>query len=514
MPYSPSVITGFGGLNLQSNPELVGDFEALDMLNCRPHHGGLITRGGYEQHTSSELTNRGGTVYPYYESDGTNQLLVGCGTRLEAVNTAGAVVASATGLTDATWRFVRFAAPGSEVAYAGNGNDTLRKWDGASWTAPTATVDGVGALAMPKAGLLAIMPISNRLVASGFATTTGGPNGSATNPSTVVFSDQGAPETWQVTSNPPVSYQNTLQLTPGDGEKITAMVAWRDSVFVFKQSKFFVLYGETIQANGGPVFNYRIVDAGVGCVGANAACAGLDGVYFLNRQGIYRTTGGEPEKVSRAIDPTFTKQASFGSPQYSSLVYLRQQYETGVALTWHRDCLYAAIPAQGAAYNTNALVHNPAEGWWTIYTLPAAGLCSWKVDSNLPERLAFSYSTGLKHIGSHWDFPSTDAGASFSARWRGKWSDYGSQAVKSMREVKVWGFGTAAFQVQSDFVGSGADSNVTFSAGLEPRADIVRVARRGTFFSIEVTNVSGSQFHINRMVPHLRDERVASVKSS
>lgn len=83
-----------------------------------------------------------------------------------------------------------------------------------------------------------------------------------------------------------------------------------------------------------------------------------------------------------------------------------------------------------------------------------------------------------------------------------------------MREVKVWGFGTAAFQVQSDFVGSGADSNVTFSAGLEPRADIVRVARRGTFFSIEVTNVSGSQFHINRMVPHLRDERVASVKSS
>jgi hypothetical protein len=36
--------------------------------------------------------------------------------------------------------------------YAGNGADTLRRWDGAAWTAPTATVNGTAASAMPKAG--------------------------------------------------------------------------------------------------------------------------------------------------------------------------------------------------------------------------------------------------------------------------------------------------------------------------------------------------------------------------
>jgi hypothetical protein len=66
--------------------------------------------------------------------------------------------------------------------------------------------------AMPKARYLAIDSDSNRLIASGFSTTSGGPHGGISSPSHVYFSDPGDPEAW--TSN------NFVQLHPGDGEAI------------------------------------------------------------------------------------------------------------------------------------------------------------------------------------------------------------------------------------------------------------------------------------------------------
>lgn len=533
MPYSPVLFAGFGaGLNLRDQPDVVDPAQAIDCLNVTfTEKGALKLRDGFDNHTSSELTNRAQTVYPYFESDGTNQILAGCGTRLEAVDTAGAVVASATGLTDATWRFVRFAAPGSECAYAGNGTDTLRKWDGAAWSAPTGTVDGVGGRALPKAGLLAIMPVSNRLVAAGFSTTTGGPNGSATNPSTVVFSDQGLPETWQVTSSPPTTYQNTLQLTPGDGEKITAMVAWRDSVFVFKQSKFFVIYGESIQANGGPVFNYRTVDSGVGCVGANAVCAGRDGVYFLDRTGVYRTSGGEPEQVSDVIDPFFTGRVS---AYWQGGVFNHAQAALA-SLCWHEERVYCSVPVGSDTANGRVLVHDPRYGWWSLYDIPAGGLCSWRVSAQ--PVLFFSYASGLKHIGKHSSAYTSDDGAVINGRWQSGWFDFSDPDVKTLREMKVWGTGGLYVGMAIDYQPSAVLDSVSFpvtdtwgdgtgsdtwgdgtgtdlwGAGASTVAAMIRRAHRGTVFSVICEDLAGAAFEVIRMTHHIRDRRVPSVKT-
>jgi hypothetical protein len=42
----------------------------------------------------------------------------------------------------------------------------------------------------------------------------------------------------------------------------------------------------------------------------DACVAARDGVYFFSADGIYRTTGGTPQKVSRAIDAVFNRSAS------------------------------------------------------------------------------------------------------------------------------------------------------------------------------------------------------------
>src|SRR4051812_46671298 len=99
---------GFGGgLNLTAQPYLLDDRFALDCLNIELDELGAVRqRQGYAQLTTAELTNQPANIERFETSAGARQLLVGCGTRLEAVNDAGAVVASAAGLTDAPWDFV------------------------------------------------------------------------------------------------------------------------------------------------------------------------------------------------------------------------------------------------------------------------------------------------------------------------------------------------------------------------------------------------------------------------
>ena len=245
------------GLNLAAKEDAVQPGEAIDLLNVEfTNVGGRPQRDGYGAFTSSPLTNAATSLAPFYQTTGTKQLLAGCGTRLEALNTSGAVVASSTGLTTGTWSFVRFSAPGSEVAYAGNGKNLLYKWDGSTWASVANS---------PKARYLAVEAADNRLVAAGFDdSATGGPTASQTYTSRVWFSDAGAPTTWGA--------NNYIDLTPGDGQLIQGMIAWREFVFVFKETKFFVFTGTSTDSAGNPIFNVRTVDAGIGLASSGLVC--------------------------------------------------------------------------------------------------------------------------------------------------------------------------------------------------------------------------------------------------
>ena len=238
-----------GGLNLRDKSDVVENNEAIDLLNVTfTERGAIKQRDGYVDLTGSDLTNRVDSLGTFATTSGTRHIIAGCGTRLEAINTSGSVVASKTGLAGGPYTFARFAAPTTELTYAGNGTDTIQKWDGSNWTsgAATATVNGTAAQAMPKAASICITSNTNRLVATGYGTgTTSGPAGTTSNPSRVHFSNIGAPETWETDGNSGRG-ANYVDLTPGDGEQIMAAVTWRDLVFVFKESKFFVFYGESL----------------------------------------------------------------------------------------------------------------------------------------------------------------------------------------------------------------------------------------------------------------------------
>jgi hypothetical protein len=136
--------------------------------------------------------------------------------------------------------------------------------------------------------------------------TTSGPGGTATNPSRVHFSNPGQPDVGDRRRKLGRG-RNFIDLTPGDGEQIQAAVTWRELVFIFKETKFFVMWGESTAADGTPVFNVReVVNSRWPWRTAKRSAVGRDGVYFLNRRGVYHTNGGDPvllsDRISTVVD--------------------------------------------------------------------------------------------------------------------------------------------------------------------------------------------------------------------
>ncbi|HET7455394.1 MAG TPA: hypothetical protein VFJ76_07735 [Solirubrobacterales bacterium] len=512
--YQPFPFQGFGaGLDLASKPDNVDPASCIDALNVLFSDRGAITqRPGYDNGTASPLTNAVASLEPFYQTSGTKQLLAGCGTRLEALSSSFAVVKSLTGLTNAVWDFARFGQPNAEVAYAGNGTDTLRKWNGSEWSAPTATVGGEASKAMPKAGALCVDPSNNRLVCSGFSTTTGGPNGLTSSPSHVYFSDPGNPESYETTA--------FIQLTPGDGERVQAVTAWKEFVFAFKETKFFVLFQTGTDSEGKPEFDYRAVDASAGLASPRAVVAHPSGVYFMARNGVYRTTGQEPELISSLVEPIWSGDIS---PFYTGGVLAHGSITNCAMGTWE-DRIYLAFPTEST--NSRVLVYDPQFEWWSLLSIPASCFATFR-PSNQPE-LVFGYASGSNHVGRHSRSYTNDDGAAITSYWRSGWFDLGSSSQKKIRASKAWGAGKCPMAVAPDFQqGVGKEELLDFtdttastwsgatwggSEWAEPKGLVGkerRIAERGTVFSAyfrnETLDQEWSVHRLEHLIPTVRD---------
>lgn len=510
MPLTPIPYPGFGqGLDLQSQVDVVSPEAAIDCLNVTfTQKGAVESRAGYGLFTAVAGTNKYDSMIPYYTTSGTRQLVVGAGNRLEGLSSAGAVVASSTAPTANPHFFTRFGGPTAEVVYAANGADALRQWNGSAWSTPAWTGTS------PTGKFVAVTPWDNRLVCARYATGTAG-----VNQSSVRFSDN-------VTTGAPLNFgaNNYVDLTPGDGEPIMGMIAWRGYLFVFKQSKFFRFSSTTTDSTGNPVFNYDTVDTGIGMCSSLALCAGRDGVYFMDDTGIYRTTGGPPVDVSEKIAPFFTG----GTSDFFLTSTLNRGALTQPAMAWHNQQVFVSVPTGTSSTNDRVFVFDTTYGWWTVYDLPAQALASFEISAGIAE-LVFALSTGTKDIGRHSSSYTTDNGTAITSRWNSGWYDFKDTAVKSVRELKAWGKGTAIVGVNKDFTvaaggtvcqfasglptwGGSTWGGTTWSSGESLNVKQVRgIAKRGTVFSLAVASSAGSAWSLNRLTTHIRSKRTPSI---
>lgn len=479
MAYQSFPYMGFGrGLNLRDKPDAVDPAEAIDALNVTfTERGAIETRRGYGKIVNAAIRNIGS----FQTSAGVQRLLTTVNSRLRAYSTVGTEVADSGSLTapGAPFSFARYGTPSAERIYASNGTDA-RYFTGSAFTTPqvTTTQGGTVNQAFPKASSLVVQASDNRLIATGFAAGSNGPNAATVNPSHVYFSNPGDPETWLA--------NNYVQLTPGDGEKIVGAVAWRELVFVFKETRFFVFYGNSVDSDGNPIFNYRPVEGGVGLASRFGIATTPGGVYFVGKDGLYVTTGSSAERVSDQVEPLWSGAASdyFTAGTISDL--------PSTALTSLDSVIYMAYATGGPLQRV--LVYDTEAGWFSIYDLPAKFIHSFDGSIWFGDTALHQFSR------SYLD----DDGRPIPARWRSGWLDFGSADVKALRASKLWGRGSLTVSVSTDFAGStGQASTVTFTLGenapqwntsswgtttwaneaeLAPRQR--RRAERGTTFSI------------------------------
>lgn len=531
-----------GGLNLRDKSDVVKESEAIDILNVDLTNVGTIKqRDGYVKFTASALAQRVQTLFPYYTASGTKQLLAGCATsRLEAIDSNGVALANIVGLgISSSYSFTRFAAPGSELALVASspaGLDTIRQWNGAAWSFPTATVNGTAGLPLPKASSICITPNTNRLVSTGYETSAAsGPNTTTSNPSRVHFSNIGDPFTWETDGlGTPVRGRNFVDLTPGDGEQIMACIAWRDKVFVFKQSKFFVFEGEGTNNDATPIFKYRAVDTGVGLFAKQAVCASREGVFFMDSTGVYFTDGSDPIVLSGKIEPFWT-----GAPEaYFLTVRFFHSFASTCRMIWDNERIYLAVPTLPSTTNNRLLVYDIQNKTWTIYDIRASALTSWKRSDKA--ELHFGYATGTNDTALISSTATDDAGTVITSRWRSGWFDFGVDVEKSIRQCRLWGTGAVYFKLSKDFAasfavvdevafgggiwgngtgsdvwGGGTDSSIVWGGGSQVTSAMNRSAIRGTVFSMEVSNVPGlSTWSLHRTARHIREQRPAGMYSA
>jgi hypothetical protein len=375
------------------------------------------------------------------------------------------------------------ASAGPYLYFAGSNGSAIRRWDGSAFSAPAG---------MPNAAYLAVQPADNRLVAA---------NTSTSQVSRVKFSGEGTPETWGA--------DDFVDLHPNDGEEILALVTWREMLFAFKQTKFFVFYGNSVDEVGGTVFNYRSV-LGEGCTGGHGAVAGPDGVYFANGRGVWKTTGG-PAQLLPGLGELFGVQGTGGVIEGPGNPFFLSGIGAASAshLTFWQGNLLMVLSVNSTRY----LLVRTANGEWTLWSLPAvpAHIRTLKSASN-PDRLFFPYATGGNHVGMMSGTHTSDDSTLISSYWRSAFFDLGIPNEKAIREAIVWGTGTIGFSKARDHGSLGSETALTLGTDPAVVSNRDRRAIRGTTLSFKMSGTAGWQ--VNRVQLNFRPPRVAGIKTT
>jgi len=317
----------FGGLRLDQALDEVGANASIYEHDIERDGsvGNFRSRDGFQKLNASAASGEYKGLYPHSAL----RLLAikrvsGSEAKVVAINKEGTeVTTNAVNSTEAPSTFASIGTPSGTFTYLRT-NVAAQKvieFDGTTFTEPTCTIENVNAETgertletgkeYPRGRHMVGWPDANNVLVVANCGATGGPNGAASSASEVWIS-RPMPATVEAIRFDPTE---NLILGAGDGEEITGLCVYAAQLYVFKETKFFVVSPPESNEHGQAVFSFREVTLGQGShikqvlteklkeTSDRICWASQDGVFFCTTDGIYQSTGSQPTKISPQLKP-------------------------------------------------------------------------------------------------------------------------------------------------------------------------------------------------------------------
>ena len=230
-------------------------------------------------------------------------------------------------------------------------------------------------------------------------------------PSTLVWSNSFAPETWEGV--------NYWDIAKGDGDVITNLTPYLGELTIFKRYSTHTIRGTYIDD-----FRYDEINPNVGCVGPRACVQEDTFLYFVADDGIYKYNGGTMENLTRPKIPNLWATIN------------NEYIGKAVAGRWE-GLLWFALPKDSNSFNNLVLLHDPLTGaWWPRTGLNISCLAEYNTGSKTKFYSGSSLATS-PYVAEQWvgnnDLAGgtiADPGTKITSYWKGKAFDMGNPAFQ------------------------------------------------------------------------------------
>lgn len=127
-----------GGWNARDSVVSMDDHDAVILENFFPLTNDVMLRKGYSEHATG-MTGNVETLMAYNKGAASYLFAIADGDVFD-ITSAGAVgAASLSALTNSRWQHVNFTTAGGNFLVMCNGADSVKNWDGSTWTSPAIT---------------------------------------------------------------------------------------------------------------------------------------------------------------------------------------------------------------------------------------------------------------------------------------------------------------------------------------------------------------------------------------
>lgn len=354
-----------GGLNLNADAFQLGGSQSPQMLNVNPdQRGGFTLRGAFSPINSTSLPSSPHSLFSFFKSDGTSQIIAGESTRTW-YSTGGDFTPMAKTWTVST---VQGGATFNDLCYIQNGTDAPIKWSGSAVTALTQTFNDD--ITAPDGG---DMPIAKHIaVFMGYVWVANTTESATAYKNRLRFSHPNRAEDWQTLDYIDID-------TGHDGDEITGLHPLGDALLIFKHRSVHLLRGFDADS-----FQVYPLTQGVGAV--PGAIAGTESsVYWFNwPDGLFEYDGHRIIWHFEVLKPAITD----GS--------IPDVYQNKIRVGFLNRKVWVSVPWDLTADNSRTFVFDPAlgkTGGWTAYDRGFGPMIEWAPTASQRRYLAASIGT-------------------------------------------------------------------------------------------------------------------------